>query len=73
MSISSTIYVRFFANILASKNFNPKTQLCNFWRQNIGAKCAHKMLVKLTNRENNVEKNREKLRVTHFQLFGKCC
>jgi len=23
-------------------------QLCNFWRQNIGAKCAHKMLMKLT-------------------------
>jgi len=48
MSISSTIYVRFFANILASKNFKPKTQLCNFWRQNIGAKCVHKMLMKLT-------------------------
>ncbi len=24
----------FFANILVAKNFKPKTQLCNFWRQN---------------------------------------
>jgi len=42
-----------FANILAQKNFKPKTQLCNFWRKNIGAKilaqkCMCKMLMKLT-------------------------
>jgi hypothetical protein len=24
----------FFADILAAKKFKPKTQLCNFWRQN---------------------------------------
>ncbi len=28
------------------KNFKPKTQLCNFCHPNIGAKCAHKMLMK---------------------------
>jgi len=32
------IYTCFFANILAPKNFKPKTQLCNFWRQNFGQK-----------------------------------
>ncbi len=37
-----------FANILAPKNFKPKTQPCNFWRQNIGKKLALKMLMKLT-------------------------
>ncbi len=26
--------MRFFADILAPKNFKPKTQLCNFWHQN---------------------------------------
>jgi len=31
-----------------AKKFKPKTQLCNFWRQNIGARCARKMLMKLT-------------------------
>jgi len=48
VSISSRFYACFFADILAPKNFKPKTQLCNFWCQNIGAKCAHKMLMKLT-------------------------
>jgi len=38
----------FFANIFLPKNFKPKTQLCNFWCQNIGAKCARKMLMKST-------------------------
>jgi hypothetical protein len=38
----------FCANILAPKNFKPKTQLCNFWRQNIGKKSSSKMLMKLT-------------------------
>jgi len=43
----------FFADILAPKKFKPKTQLCNFlapkyWHQNIGTKCVHKMLMKLT-------------------------
>jgi len=37
---------------LAPKNFNPKTQLCNFWRKNIckniGEKSVRKMLMKLT-------------------------
>jgi hypothetical protein len=37
----------FCADILVPKNFNPKTQLCNFWRQNMGAKCECKMLMKL--------------------------
>jgi hypothetical protein len=38
----------FLANILVPKNFKPKTQLCNFWCQNIGAKCACKIWMKLT-------------------------
>jgi len=38
----------FSANILAQKKFKPKTQLCNFWRQNIGTKCECNMLMKLT-------------------------
>jgi len=38
----------FFANNLAPKNFKPKTQLFNFWRQNIGKKSARKTLMKLT-------------------------
>jgi len=38
----------FFADILAPKKFKPKTQLCNFWRKNIGATWARKMLMKLT-------------------------
>jgi len=48
VSISSTFYACFFADILVPKKFKPKTQLCNFWRQNIGAKCTSKMLMKLT-------------------------
>jgi len=31
----------FFADILAQKNFKPKTQFCNFWHQNIGKKHTH--------------------------------
>jgi len=46
--ISPTFYAHFFANILEPKYFKPKTLLCNFWRQNIDAKCATKMLMKLT-------------------------
>jgi len=38
----------FCADILAPKNFKPKTQLCNFWRQNSSEKSARKMLMKLT-------------------------
>jgi len=38
----------FFADILAPKNFKPKTQLCIFWCQNIGKKFVRKMLMKLT-------------------------
>jgi len=38
----------FFADILVPKYFKPKTQLCNFWRQNICTKCVLKMLMKLT-------------------------
>ncbi len=38
----------FCANILGPKNFKLKTQLCNFWRQNISAKCSRKMLMKST-------------------------
>jgi len=33
-SISPTFYAYLFVNILAPKNFKPKTQLCNFWHQN---------------------------------------
>jgi len=47
-SITSTFYVRFFADILVPKKLKPKTQLCNFWRQNNGGKCARKMLIKST-------------------------
>ncbi len=45
-SISSTFMQASF--ILAPKNFKPKTQLCNFWRQNISAKWVPKMLMKLS-------------------------
>ncbi len=38
----------FFDDILAPKNFKPKTQLCNVWLQNIGTKCARKMLIIIT-------------------------
>ncbi len=31
-----------FADILVPKYFNPKTQLCNFWHQNLYKKCASK-------------------------------
>jgi len=36
--ISSTFYTGFLADILAPKNFKPKTQLCYFWHQNISPK-----------------------------------
>jgi len=48
VSISSIFNAHFFADILAPKKFIPKTQLCNFLGQNIGAKCGRKMLIKLT-------------------------
>jgi len=38
VSISSTFYACFFANVLGPKNFKPKTQLCNFWHQNFAQK-----------------------------------
>jgi len=38
----------FFADVFAAKIFKPKTQLCNFWSQNISAKSARKMLMKST-------------------------
>jgi hypothetical protein len=38
----------FCANIFVPKNFKPKTQLCSFWHQNTGAKCARIMLMKST-------------------------
>jgi len=38
MSISSTFYARFFADILVPKNFKPKAQHCNFWCQNFAQK-----------------------------------
>jgi len=31
-----------FLLIFCAKNFKPKTQLCNFWHQNLGAKCVLK-------------------------------
>jgi len=41
VSISSTFYLRtFFPNILVPKKFKPKTQLCNFWCQNLDKKRA---------------------------------
>ncbi len=36
------------ADILVSKNFKPKTQLCNFCCKNISAKFVRKMLMKST-------------------------
>ncbi len=44
----NVLQARFFAQIFAPKNFKPKTELYNFWRQNLVQKCAHKMLIKLT-------------------------
>jgi len=38
----------FCAVIFEPKNFKPKTQICNFWLQNIGAKCTCKMSMKST-------------------------
>jgi len=38
----------FLYEILAPKNFKPKTQLCNFWCQNFVQKGSSKMLMKLT-------------------------
>jgi hypothetical protein len=37
-----------FADFLAPKNFKPKTQLCNFGRQDFVQKSARKTLMKLT-------------------------
>jgi len=48
VSISSTFYLRFFCQYFGAKNLKPKTQLCNSWHQNIGAKCMRKMLMKST-------------------------
>jgi hypothetical protein len=42
----------FFADILVPKNFKPKTQLCNFWRQNFVQKRVRKMLMKWTQGKN---------------------
>jgi len=42
VSISPTFYAPFFDDILAPKNFKPKTQPCNFWHQNIGKKAQVK-------------------------------
>jgi len=39
---------------LATNNFKPKTQLRNFRHQNIGANCAHKMLMKSTPAARNI-------------------
>jgi hypothetical protein len=51
----NTLRSRFSYKILAPKNYKAETklqsqsfQLCNFWRQNIGKKSTHKMLMKLT-------------------------
>jgi len=41
----------FFADILAPKNFKPKTQLCNFWNKISYKKCASKTLMKLMSGE----------------------
>jgi hypothetical protein len=38
----------FGKDILAPKKFKPKTQVCSFCCQNIGPKCALKMLMKFT-------------------------
>jgi len=47
-SISSTFYARFFVQKCFAQLSLVTIQLWNFWHQNIGAKCAHKMLMKLT-------------------------
>ncbi len=50
MTISSTFYAGFFCQYFGAKNFKAKTQICNFWRQNIGTKYACKRLMKSTPR-----------------------
>jgi len=48
VAISSTFHTHFFANILAPKNFKPKTKLCNFWHKISAQNARVKMLIKLT-------------------------
>jgi len=48
LAFKCQFHQHFTRAFLADKNFKPKTQLCNFWRKNIGAKCARKMLIKST-------------------------
>jgi len=48
-SISPTFYEQLFYRYFGAKELQRRTfQLGNFWRQNIGKKCAGKMLMKLT-------------------------
>jgi len=45
VSISSTFYARIFCRYpFVSKSLSRMFQLCNLWHQNIGEKCARKML-----------------------------
>jgi len=47
--LGSACIKSFLYEILVPKNFKPKIQLCNFWRQNFVLKtCARKSLMKLT-------------------------
>jgi len=49
VSISSTFFCKKSLYKSALQNFSLITVwLCNFWRKEIGAKAAHKMLVELT-------------------------
>jgi len=47
-SISSTFYMCLLRRYFGTKNFKPKTQLCNFWHQNIGAKCVDEIDTRFT-------------------------
>jgi len=47
-SISSTFYTPLFVQKCFEQLSLVAYQLCNFWRQNISAKCVHKMFMKLT-------------------------
>jgi len=44
----NVLHAHFSYKILAPKITKLKHSLCYFWRQNFGKKCAHKMLMKLT-------------------------
>jgi hypothetical protein len=49
VSISSTFYARIFQQYFGAQNHKAETfGFETFWQKDIGKKCAHKMLMKLT-------------------------